>query len=533
VVAGRKLSSVAPSRMKLVEAKARAIFELYAAQGRRALILNNTALKQMAFDYQLIDRDLTQRELSLIYSQVKLRSQDYLGYEQFVDALRRIAVKKEVPFADLIDAATPKPVGSSTQEVLTFIFSYYCKQGHEGANRWDHEYKGGVSGKITHEESLDNTNYFKFCRECPALLGPKFSRTDADLVWTNTLRPGAKGQRRADFNAFVHMLVQAAERIYDSEDTAAAFAKLVSNHAFKMDCVMQKSREVKEQLQHIKRASVRASIAHGMLPPEALLELAQEELRIEEGEEEEEEEEEEGGGGWQEQEEPGGGGGASWLASFVSGGDEGGGGMGAGAAPPRPSRAAPPPPPRPQRAAPRPPPTTGSVAEREGAYEQTEHGGWAPVAVASSSSLGPARPQRAPAPAPAPAPASSGSALGGSARGPGGSARSRPATMDEFADSYDSMPLRGTYAGSKNKKGGVFSRLSTTDNFTGVYRRRMDGDGRINAHTDTSFFTDRGEGYTGSTNQGSDLKISEIGNFMRPNLRDGAGTNTGTKYMQH
>ena len=105
--------------------------------------------------------------------------------------------------------------------------------------------------------------------------------------------------------------------------------------------------------------------------------------------------------------------------------------------------------------------------------------------------------------------------------------------MDEFADSYDSMPLRGTYAGSKNKKGGVFSRLSTTDNFTGVYRRRMDGDGRINAHTDTSFFTDRGEGYTGSTNQGSDLKISEIGNFMRPNLRDGAGTNTGTKYMQH
>ena len=275
VVAGRKLSSVAPSRMKLVEAKARAIFELYAAQGRRALILNNTALKQMAFDYQLIDRDLTQRELSLIYSQVKLRSQDYLGYEQFVDALRRIAVKKEVPFADLIDAATPKPVGSSTQEVLTFIFSYYCKQGHEGANRWDHEYKGGVSGKITHEESLDNTNYFKFCRECPALLGPKFSRTDADLVWTNTLRPGAKGQRRADFNAFVHMLVQAAERIYDSEDTAAAFAKLVSNHAFKMDCVMQKSREVKEQLQHIKRASVRASIAHGMLPPEALLELAE------------------------------------------------------------------------------------------------------------------------------------------------------------------------------------------------------------------------------------------------------------------
>ena len=521
----RKLSSVSPSHMKLMEAKVRAIFELYATQGRRALIINNTALKQMAFDYQLIDSALTQRDLSLIYSQVKLRSQDYLGFSQFVDAMRKVAVKKEVPFAELIDAATPKPVGTSTQEVLTFIFSHYCKMGHDGANRWDHEFKAGITNSISHEETLDNPSFYRFCRDCPALIGPKFTRTDMDLVWTSTLRVGANGKRRADFNAFVHMLVQAAERIYDSEDKAAAFAKFVSNHAFKMECVVQKSREVEQQMLHMRRATVRASIAQGMLPPEALLELAQEELRIEEEGEEEDGEERSGGAAEKDEKEQGAGGGASWLSSFVSGGDEGTD-RSTAAAPPRPARAAPP---RPQRTAPCPPP-----AASEGAYEQTEQGGWAPVATASSS-LGPGRPQRAPAPAPTPAPrGGSATATGASARSAGGgTARGRPTTMDQFADSYDSMPLRGTYAGSKNKKGGVFSRLSTTENFTGVYKRRMDGDGRINGHTDQSFFADKGKGYTGSTNQGTDLKINEIGEFMRPNLRDGAGSQTNTQYMRH
>ena len=106
-------------------------------------------------------------------------------------------------------------------------------------------------------------------------------------------------------------------------------------------------------------------------------------------------------------------------------------------------------------------------------------------------------------------------------------------TLEEFTDSYDSLQLSGaTYAGSANKKGGVYERLATTQDFTGVYRRRMDGNGRINAHTDQSFFADHGETYTGSTNQGTDTVVREIGHFMRPNLRDGAGQQSATRFMR-
>ena len=42
-----------------------------------------------------------------------------------------------------------------------------------------------------------------------------------------------------------------------------------------------------------------------------------------------------------------------------------------------------------------------------------------------------------------------------------------------------------------------------------------------------------GEGFTGSTNQGTDTVVREIGNFMRPNLRDGAGQQSATRFMRH
>merc|ERR1712100_364464 len=46
----------------------------------------------------------------------------------------------------------------------------------------------------------------------------------------------------------------------------------------------------------------------------------------------------------------------------------------------------------------------------------------------------------------------------------------------------DNAPL----AGEKNKPGGVFDRLSRPENFSGVYRKRFEGHGRINSDTSTT-----------------------------------------------
>jgi hypothetical protein len=79
-------------------------------------------------------------------------------------------------------------------------------------------------------------------------------------------------------------------------------------------------------------------------------------------------------------------------------------------------------------------------------------------------------------------------------------------------------PGNATVAGSGNKKGGVYDRLSSPQTFTGVYRRRFEGDGRINAHTD---LTASATQFSGNTNTNTNETFHGIKNMLRTNLKTG------------
>lgn len=82
----------------------------------------------------------------------------------------------------------------------------------------------------------------------------------------------------------------------------------------------------------------------------------------------------------------------------------------------------------------------------------------------------------------------------------------------------DYSPGNATVAGSGNKPGGVYDRLSSPQTFTGVYRRRFEGDGRINSHTD---LTASSTTFAGSTNHGTNETFHDIRGMLRTNLKSG------------
>jgi hypothetical protein len=84
------------------------------------------------------------------------------------------------------------------------------------------------------------------------------------------------------------------------------------------------------------------------------------------------------------------------------------------------------------------------------------------------------------------------------------------------------MYIRGaTIAGEANKKGGIYDRLSTPENFSGIYKRRFEsGDGRINDATSLSAKTHNGA-FKGNTNTRTDTIVHDISSEMRPNMRGG------------
>lgn len=79
-------------------------------------------------------------------------------------------------------------------------------------------------------------------------------------------------------------------------------------------------------------------------------------------------------------------------------------------------------------------------------------------------------------------------------------------------------PGNATIAGSGNKKGGVYDRLASPQTFTGVYRRRFEGDGRINAHTD---LTASATQFGGNTNTNTNETFHDIKGMLRTNLKSG------------
>ena len=87
---------------------------------------------------------------------------------------------------------------------------------------------------------------------------------------------------------------------------------------------------------------------------------------------------------------------------------------------------------------------------------------------------------------------------------------------DHAAKSYS--PGNATIAGSANKPGGIYDRLSSPQTYTGVYRRRFEGDGRINAHTD---LTASSTSFKGNTNTRTDETFHDVKGMLRTNLKSG------------
>eukprot|EP00948_MAST-09A_sp_MAST-9A-sp1_P003046 g3046.t1 len=83
-----------------------------------------------------------------------------------------------------------------------------------------------------------------------------------------------------------------------------------------------------------------------------------------------------------------------------------------------------------------------------------------------------------------------------------------------------SGPMNATLAGEGNKPGGIYDRLSSPASFTGVYKQRLHGDGRINSHTE---LTARQSKYKGNTNTGTNEIFHDIKGMLRPNLRSKGG----------
>lgn len=84
-----------------------------------------------------------------------------------------------------------------------------------------------------------------------------------------------------------------------------------------------------------------------------------------------------------------------------------------------------------------------------------------------------------------------------------------------------------TYAGSANKSGGVYDRLSSKESFTGVYAKRFDGSGgRINAEASFGVSAVPTK-YKGNTNTGTEEVIHDISKTLRTNI-----SSTGSRMMK-
>ena len=86
--------------------------------------------------------------------------------------------------------APPEIDQMDTAEQLRYIFHFYCAFGRTG-------------GKGAAQDTIDSSQFMKFCRECPKLIDRRLNRTEIDLVFTKA-KP--KFERRLDFTHFLDAL---------------------------------------------------------------------------------------------------------------------------------------------------------------------------------------------------------------------------------------------------------------------------------------------------------------------------------------
>ncbi|OQS00457.1 hypothetical protein ACHHYP_03570 [Achlya hypogyna] len=103
--------------------------------------------------------------------------------------------------------------------LLRGVFVFYCRYGRTG----------------TSDTTMDGTNFAKFCRECPNLIGTRFSNVDIDLTFAK-VKP--KGERRISYDLFLEALGMVALKRYPDLSLENALPRLLKVNIAMLPCVV-------------------------------------------------------------------------------------------------------------------------------------------------------------------------------------------------------------------------------------------------------------------------------------------------------
>lgn len=100
----RKLSRISASEMQDMSTKLNRLFvkESNCRTKSGLPALSSDGLVKLAVNSNILDRRLTAPEVRLIFQSVKLGSDEFVGWDRFQEAVRKMAVKKEVTFQILV-----------------------------------------------------------------------------------------------------------------------------------------------------------------------------------------------------------------------------------------------------------------------------------------------------------------------------------------------------------------------------------------------------------------------------------------------
>jgi hypothetical protein len=466
-------------------------------------LMDEAALIKLMQDCGVLDSSFTESAARMSFQKIKLGRKTEIDFERFQALVREIATSKGVPYDEIVSVAwlqlqvgrkrkvknSRAIEGKNTNELMQIVFKHYCQFGRSVKQQMD-------SG-----DTMDNSQFAKFCYEAPGLICAKFRGHDIDLAFNKAKN---KATRRLNFTQFVSACVQIASKHFGTNSVNNDFAQLCSDHIFLLPCIMGTTDADERR---------RASMAIADHNP----------IYEDDGEYSSDENEDD-----------------AFARQFLASGEGGVATEMAGTI--RPKRAPPAPPGkggntgmgstltnqltgtqrkmmappaggRPMRQAPRKPGTGGHMpgvqaaeaAAAEQDFYQEEALDYDGMGVGDEHFDGYEDDLYAEEEEEV--------GQGQAARKP--MKKNVSSMLDQFAEEYDSTPLNATYAGSANKKSDVYSRVTQEKTYTGVYKQRMDGRGiNMASDHDARRKNEMYEGYQGKTNTASDTTYHSIENMV-------------------
>ena len=129
-------------------------------------------------------------------------------------------------YESAMTAPPPPPVVTTLQDphaILKYVFQYYCRFGRTGS-------------KGAGERTLDNSNFAKFCRECPDLvtLSGAFNKEGVDLIFIKSKK---KGARRLTYARFLDALGMIATKKFPALELEESVPLLLERHIATLPCL--------------------------------------------------------------------------------------------------------------------------------------------------------------------------------------------------------------------------------------------------------------------------------------------------------